>query len=80
MWTRGVLERYADQVPEPEKKERLAEAITTIRFESAGAIQMVAGQEAEQAFERAGLGDLYDDLSSRTLEFVTEDDLRALQL
>ncbi len=79
MWTIGMLERYISQeVKNPEKKEQLSREIANIRSQTVGRVKLVERLDAEDAFERANAKDLYEDLDSRTSEFMEADEFMAL--
>lgn len=76
MWSKGILNRYAETL-KPAQGDALRKEVAAIQFEKG--TEVCVAIEGERAFARAGIANLYGDLASRVMEFITEDDMRALQ-
>lgn len=75
MYSRGMLLRYADTL-NPEPREALRREVESVQFEDG--TELCVAIEAVHAFMRARIGNLYDDLAERVLEFATPEDHEAL--
>lgn len=70
MLTRAILKRYAETLPKDEQQ-----ALQKEIPEGSDNLTLI---EAKQAFTRANLAELYEDLSVRIFEFADQNDLTAL--
>ena len=75
MYSKGILLRYADTL-DPESREALKREVERVQFEDG--TELCVAIEAERAFRRARIGNLYVGLAERVFEFTTPEDLEAL--
>ncbi|MBI4836561.1 MAG: hypothetical protein HY817_04860 [Candidatus Abawacabacteria bacterium] len=77
MYTRGILERYADSLPDEDQK-RFRAAIALILFEGEGDQATCGGAAVTQMLQLPALHHLVDDFQSRWFLFLRQEDLQGL--
>lgn len=76
MYTKGQLERFADQIPDAEAQQCFRDRIADIAFENEEGLTVCMGGVVADVLEGSGVEYLARELASRILEFVTEEELK----
>ena len=77
MYTRGILERYADSLSDPDRTQVRA-AIALIMLTGADAKDICYGEDVNKIFALPALRHLADDFNSRWIGFLQQSDFDAL--
>ena len=74
MYTKGQLDRFAEQIPDAGDKALFKERIAKIAFQKQGEIEICNAAKLDEALVDSGVEHFAEELSSRIAEFISFDD------
>ena len=74
MYTKGQLNRFADQISDAEQQQIFRDRIAEIAFRDERGIEICNAPELDDALSGSGVEHLAKELGSRIEEFISEDD------
>jgi|WetSurMetagenome_2_1015567.scaffolds.fasta_scaffold153277_2 hypothetical protein len=76
MYTRGMLERYAETIDSPAERTQFQTLVGVIEYNGLGGTRQLCPASAlSQAMDDSPVAHLAQDFRERFIEFLTEDDI-----